>query len=218
MKLQRRMQPNQTRRRRRGLSLAEVAISTLLVGLMVVTSMKAVGGVFRTWQVGGQQVDGAALAQELMTEVLQARYEEPDDTPIFGRETTEAINERANWDDTDDYDDWSASPPEAKDGTALANYSGWTRAVVVEKIDPSSFSIVADSAADTDLRRITVTVTDPQSRQTTLVVFQSPWGAVEQAPDVDTTFVTWVGIELQLSSVGTTVQSGSNIVNHAVDQ
>lgn len=202
-----------------GLSLIEVVISTLLVGLLVVASLKTVGGVFRTWQVTENEYDGTALAMELMTEVLQARYEEPDDTPQFGRESSEIGGDRAAWDDTDDYDDWSTSPPELKDGTALSQYTGWTRSVIIQKVnagDPATLR--TDISEDKGLRKITVTLTDPQGEQTILVGLRARDGAVEKAPDAETTFVMWVGSNLQVGSSAAAIASGTNITNHATDQ
>jgi hypothetical protein len=204
---------------RRGVSLAEVVVSTLLVALVLVTSMHSVGGVIRTWQASAAQHDGFTLAADLMTEILQAWYIEPDDTPTFGRESGESGSDRTNWDDTDDYKGWLSSPPEAKDGTALSGYIGWTREVQVKKVtvgDPNS--VLGDSDSDTGIRRITVTVTDPSGRQTSLVAIRNQIGVMEQAPDEDGTFVVWVGSELQVGAGGQAVRSGTNVTNHARDQ
>lgn len=209
---------NSSRAHRRGLGLVEVVVSALLVGLVVVASMRTVGSVFQMWQVTADQSDGTTLAQFLMTEALQARYEEPDDTPLFGLEGAEAANLRTGWDDVDDYKVWSASPPQANDGTALVGYAGWTRSVVVQKVDAlNPATVLSDADPDSGLRRVTVTVTDPLGKQTILTAYRSTSGAVEEAPLVDTTFVTWVGCELQVGG-NAAAPSGTNLVNHAVDQ
>ena len=108
-------------RRQRGLTLAEVVVSTMLVGVVLVGAMNGVGGVLKTWRAGEQRHDGLALCQQLMTEVLQRRYEEPDDTVQFGRESSESGGDRELWDDIDDYHDWS-SAPEDRFGHPLSGY------------------------------------------------------------------------------------------------
>ena len=61
------------------------------------------------------------------------------------------------FDDIDDYDGWSASPPQSKSGQALAGLEGLRTAVEVVNVDPASLSqVVADGASD--LKRITVRV------------------------------------------------------------
>lgn len=230
--------PRQTPRA--GLTMAEVVVSTLLVGLVLVTSMKTVGGVIRTWQATEQQHDGISLASDMMAEVMQARYFEPDAVegsggggllsgilgllggsggPVYGVDDGESSTVRTDWDDTDDYDDWSKSPPQAKDGTTLSDYTGWTRSVIVQKVkvdDPND--VKDDTQTDKGVRRITVTVTDPDGNQTVLVGLRSYCGAMEQAPEADTTFVIWVGSKLQLGTGATAVRSGTNVSNHAEDQ
>ncbi len=139
---------------RKGLSLVEVVVSTLLVGLVLVTSMKTVGGVIRTWQVTEKQHDGMTLAVDLMTEVLQAWYTDPED-PFegLGTDSNESSNPRTEFDDTDDYNGWSASPPEARDGTVLTDYNGWTRAVDVQKTNAGDPGTVrSDGSSDKGLR------------------------------------------------------------------
>ena len=210
-----------TTRRRSGLSLIEVIVSTLLVGLVIVASLKTAGAVFQTWQVTKNEYDGTALAMELMTEILQAHYEEPTDTPAYGVEGAEVTNSRAAWDDTDDYDDWTASPPQAKDGTALSGYTGWTRSVIVQKVNAGAPGTVRnDSAVDKGLRKITVTLTDPQGQQTILVGLRARDGVMEKKSPTQSTnyYVTWVGSNLQVGSSTAAIASGTNITNHATDQ
>ena len=139
--------------------------------------------------------------------------------PTYGLDDGETSTNRSTWDDTDDYDDWSKSPPQTKDGTSLTEYSGWTRSVIVQKVnvgDPNN--VISDSSDDDGLRRITVTVTAPDSTQTVLVGLRSYCGAMEQPPEEDGTFVIWVGAKLQVGTGTTAIRSGTNVANHAEDQ
>ncbi|MEZ6052671.1 MAG: hypothetical protein R3C02_15000 [Planctomycetaceae bacterium] len=65
----------------------------------------------------------------MLREILIQSYEDPNETPKWKHETGEAQSptSRADFDDTDDYDDWTASPPQLPDGTPLTAYTGWTR-------------------------------------------------------------------------------------------
>ena len=204
------------RTRRRGLSLPEVMISALLVGIVLVASMKTVGAVFRTRLVNARLADGPSLARQLMTETAQAPYEDPEepDGPI-GLETGETNTSRTDFDDVDDFHGWNKSPPQAKDGTPLDGCDGWQRQVSVEWVQPDSLTA---SGTETGLKRITVTVTDPQGNVTQLGSLRCEFGAVEQDPAVNMTVVTWLGGELQLGAGSAKVLSATNLVNHARDQ
>ena len=150
MMSQRRRQP-----RRRGLTIVEVVISVMIVGLVMVSAMDSVGQILRGRQQTADAVRAKALAQQLMTEILRDAYED-DTSPVFGPESGESGGSRADWDDVDDYDGWSQSPPEDHDGNTLPNLSGWQRDVVVEFVDPADPASV--SGTDQGVKRVTVSV------------------------------------------------------------
>ncbi len=137
-------------------SLIETLISVVLVGGLLVAALNTVGSA----ALGRGQMTNAArgmlLAQQLVAEILRQPYDEPIDTPVFGREATESVGDRALYDDVDDYYDWSASPPEYNDGTALANLTGWTRSVDVVWGDPTDPT--KSISYDAGIKRITVTI------------------------------------------------------------
>ena len=158
-------------KRRRGFSLVEVAVSSLLVGLVLVGAMDCLGGVIRGHMNTSNAGRGPLLAGQLMTEILSQSYEEPVDPPTFGRESPESGVNRLVWDDVDDYDGWSATPPEYRNGNVIFNASGWQRDVTVELIDPTDPATV--SGTDQGLKRITITVQHNGQVVTRLVALRS---------------------------------------------
>lgn len=205
--------PKPSVKRRPALSLIEVIVSMILVGLLLVAAMRSVGGVFRTWSISQNLHGGTGLAQQLMTEILQQGYSDPDGSASWGPEAPESSAVRSAWDDIDDYDGWS-SVPQSKDGTSLPGYEGWTRAVSVAYAglaDPTQLSL-----SDEGLKRITVTVTDPGGRQSVLIAYRSRWGMLEQPPEGDCTIPSYVANEMQIGT-GMKLQSGANMANHAQD-
>jgi len=85
----------QTENQKRGLTLLEVTISTLLVGMLIVACLRVTGGALRTWYGVRTQYDRQMLASQLMDEILQTSYEDPDGSPDFGVEVDEEANVRA---------------------------------------------------------------------------------------------------------------------------
>lgn len=142
-------------RRTLGFTLVEAVISIVLVGLLLVAAINTLGASALSKRNIEHQALGYPLAQDLMTEILIQAYEEPVDAINFGRESGEGGGSRANWDDVDDYDGWSARPPKAKDGVTLYGYDQWTRSVVVAFVKPTSLNNIS---ADTGVKRITVMV------------------------------------------------------------
>ena len=199
---------------RRGITLVEVAVSAALIGLMLVATMQAVGAVFRTRLAARQRQQGEALARELMAEIFQASYKDPQGGTTFGPESGETGSSRAGFDDVDDYDGWSESPPKDKAGAAIPNCTGWSRQVTIGRVEPAL--PLVPLLLETGLKLITVTVTSPTAEVTALKGFRSSAGADEMKPPLDRTYVTAVRGQVQIGS-GLTVTGQSAVVNHAED-
>ncbi|MCA9048509.1 MAG: PKD domain-containing protein, partial [Planctomycetaceae bacterium] len=145
------------RRDRTGLSLIEVTVSTLLTGLIIVGALRCVAGTAGSQTAAVNRTQAVLLAEDLLEEILQLDYAEPDDAVLFGRENGEAAASRAAWDDADDYHGWQSSPPQDRAGTAVAS-SRWERRVavaIVSKDDPGGAAV---TTGDTGVKRITVSV------------------------------------------------------------
>jgi type II secretory pathway pseudopilin PulG len=204
---------------RRAMTLAEVVISTMLVGVVLVSALASVGAATKSWLATADQADGGTLARQLLTEITALNYEDPNQTPTYGLESGEATSPatRANFDDLDDYKDFSDSPPKNKAGTALANYSSWLRTADVTKLNASSYAAISDGSPDNGLRLITVTVTSPKGKVTTLNAYRSLAGGARQNQGVSETIVTWVSCDLTAGNASS-VSSAVSVLNHATDQ
>lgn len=204
---------------RNGLSLAEVVVSTLLIGLLMAGALMSVGAAARSTSEAADASDAVALARQLLEEIVSLPYEDPNQTPAFGLENgeTAAPGARTACDDLDDYNNWSESPPRNRDGSALSGYSAWSRSVRVRKVDPLNRSVMLDSALDKGQRLITISVVAPSGRTTVLSAYRSLGGGALQPQGVSQSLVTWVGVTLQ-SGAGSPVSSGVSLSNHATDQ
>lgn len=150
-----------------GFSLIEAVMATLIVGVLFVAAILTVGATGSAQLSTADRARGEQLALDLMNEILQQAYWEPDERPTFGIEGAETTTSRARYDDVDDYNGWTESPPQNKNGTILPGLTGWTRRVAVEWVDPADLTV--PSATATDLKRITVTVLRGDTPKGTLV-------------------------------------------------
>lgn len=141
---------------RRSLTMVESVVAMVVVAVMLVAALNTVGAARTGERKMSDRARGMLLAQALMTEILQQDYEEPDDNPGFGRESSESSADRAGYDDVDDYDGWTSMPPEYKDGTEIPNLTEWERTVSVVWADLNDLTQQCVSA--TGVKRITVTV------------------------------------------------------------
>lgn len=194
---------------RAGLTLAEVVVATMLVALILVGALNGVGGAVKMWSAAEQHGEAYGLAQQLLSEIMQQNYEEPDVTPQFGREAGEPPSYRS-YDDVDDYVSWSASPPQDKGGWDLPGFDNWTRASQVAWVERDAPNTT--SGSETGLKRIIVTVTDPEGVTTELTAWRSASGMLETPPDADVTVQSWIGNELIVGGAGA-LQNGTVLVN-----
>ncbi len=141
-------------RARAGFSLIEVAISSILVGSILVAALSTTGAVLRFRSSTSDQARATLLATDLLAEIQGRAYADPDQTPGFGRESGETL--RSQFDDVDDYDALTESSPKNLAGTALAGFTGWTRSVTVARAQRNS--PMQTAAGDEGLKRITIVV------------------------------------------------------------
>lgn len=179
---------------RRGLSLLEMIISIPLVGIALVAALNTVGATKVSQFKVSIGREGHLLAQDLMSEILQQDYSDaeiaraarddiflkgsasyafgPDILP--GRDEV-ATGDRSLFNDVDDYEGWSASPPQSKGGDKYT-LTGWARSVSVIFTSPDDLETV--SSVDLGWKRIKVTVTYNNVRAAELVAIKAfglPW-------------------------------------------
>lgn len=165
--------------RRRAMTLVESVVSIAIVGLMFAAVLNTVGAAAVTRQHATEQARAVLLADDLLAEILRQGYAEPGDADSFGRELPESNGVRSAYDDVDDYDGWSSSPPEEKDGTAIPGLTGWTRSVDVDFVNSGDLASI--TASDTGVKRITVIVTGPDAATAKLVAIRTAAGTAKEA-------------------------------------
>src|SRR5206468_12187441 len=126
----------------------------------------------------------------------QYNYQDPTlPTLVLGAELGET---RVTFNDVDDYNGLSESPPQTANGTTIAGYTGWTRSVQVAWANPSNPS--ASSLIETGLKRITITVTAATGRKYVVSGLRSKYGQYDKSYTAQSTYPCWVEISLQIGT------------------
>ncbi len=158
----------------RGISLVEVTVSVLLVSLMMTAAIRSVA-IARTIDYKMTNSGrGKLLAQSLLSEIVQLPYRDPVVPSLtIGPDAANLEISRATYNDVDDYNGCTESPPKKKDGTLLAtDLTGWARSVKVEWVSTAGLTGAA-SLTETSCKRITVTVTYNGATAGTMVGFRT---------------------------------------------
>jgi Tfp pilus assembly protein PilV len=199
------MPPGLRRRaHRRGIGLVEAMISAVILATVLTSALSAIGGYARNVAAQQEQARAQTLASDLLAEIMQAQYTDPD---------TEVGEIRATWDDIGDYNGHTQSPPTDSAGAALTGFTGWQRSAAVVFVDPVTLAV---SASDSGLMRITVTAISPRGATVMATALRSRYGQYGRSIRTATTYLAGVRLNLQVGTNSSTrVISGRNFVNQA---
>ena len=158
---------------RRGISMAETILASLVIGFVLVATLQIVGPMVRSTTLQADRIVASNLANELAEEILSQQFQDPDtsDPDLIGVDDAERADQRADFDDIDDYHGWASSPPKLSNNQSNVFLPGWERSVKVthvEVADPST-----TSAAYTGLKSITIIVKKDGIEHARLVLLQS---------------------------------------------
>jgi prepilin-type N-terminal cleavage/methylation domain-containing protein len=142
---------------RKGLTLAEVVISLMILAVAVTAGVQALG----SFSVGGMawqdRSTAIELANALMAEIDSLPFADPAGSSTIGLESGETPGDRSTFDDIDDYDGWDACPPKDKTNAEMSAYGGFRQQVSVA-FDNSLSTATGVAFAAGNFKKITVTI------------------------------------------------------------
>lgn len=198
---------------RRGFTLIEAVVSTLIVGTVAVTSLYSSLTIAQSYRQLAANSKAGLLAERYLTEILQAYYSDPV-SPVSGPESDESTTSRIDFDDVDDYHGRLESPPQLRTGQALPEYgSPWS--VFIQVSEVPMMNPGAPTASDTGLKRITVEVTDARGKKTKLYGLRSRQGGKDRNPALPSTQVQWIGLNLRHENASRPLFTGTSPMNQA---
>ena len=140
--------------KRPGFTLIEALMAVMLLGLAIAALVGANTAFTHANGVGAELSTSEFLLEQIreLTTTMPTIDPETEDT-MFGPEEASL----ANYDDVDDFDGASFSPPIAGDRTVLSDFSAYRQTVKVENVSNSNFeTVVGDHTSD--FVRVTVDV------------------------------------------------------------
>jgi len=120
-----------------GFCQMEIVASTALVGIVMVATMSSIAASRKRAAFELIRLQGQSLANELLTEILALPACDPEDgaSTTLGLESGESGGAgRTKWDDIDDYDGLSESPPQTREGSDIPAFGNWSRKTIVERL------------------------------------------------------------------------------------
>ena len=157
-------------RGRRGLSLLETAMATMIVGLAVLSMMKLVASV-TTQNVATQRITvGLMLANNIREMMAGLPYNDPANGTHLGPDAGETL---ASFNDVEDFNGLVANPPVDANRQPITELANWKQQVTVTHVSPSNYtltdSLATDSACTCDRISVTVSYQPPGGAWVTVV-------------------------------------------------
>lgn len=162
---------HQSHKKRLGFSQIEVAVSSVIVGTLMVTSLTVIAASRRSQVFESNRVRGLAIANAMMSEIAQMPLRDPSCDCGFGLESGESGATRLNHDDVDDYRGWVDSPAQSKNGVALMGYSALSRIVEVDQVANADWRTTSSNY--TGVYRVTVIVLSESKEVCRLVGYRT---------------------------------------------
>jgi len=131
---------------RRAVSYVEAVVAVAILGSSLAMAANVFAAYARNAAAEREIVLATELAAQLAAEIHNCIYEESLGSEI-GLESGEDDGTRLNFEDVDDYDGYSACPPQLRDGTVLTDLADFAQNV----------SVVFDGSSEH--KKITVTIT-----------------------------------------------------------
>jgi prepilin-type N-terminal cleavage/methylation domain-containing protein len=134
------------KKRKKAFTLVEVLFAVILVGLAIAALLTA-NGAFTIANGAGADLSTAEFLIEQIRELtaMLPVIDPENGTAVFGPEEPNLVN----YDDLDDFDGASFSPPISADRQSLNNFPAFTQQITVENVNASNFEqVVANHSSD----------------------------------------------------------------------
>jgi prepilin-type N-terminal cleavage/methylation domain-containing protein len=137
-------------------TLIEIMIAVLLIGMAIAALVVANGAFSQANGIGIDLSTAEFLIEEIRELTMPLPVVDPTDgTAAWGPETGETAI--ANYDDLDDFDNITISPPIDMSRNPLNDLASFAQQIVVENVDPTALdTVVTDHSSD--FVRVTVTI------------------------------------------------------------
>jgi|SaaInl7_200m_RNA_FD_contig_61_1137732_length_1792_multi_6_in_0_out_0_2 prepilin-type N-terminal cleavage/methylation domain-containing protein len=146
-----------SRRRREGFSLVEVMVAVVIVGVGIAASMHGIATNTIVTAEGRNVLFTGGLADNVKQFCQTLSFADPQGGTVYGPDAGETGI--GDYDDVDDLDGATFSPPIGGDGSTLSSpsYAIWSQAVTVVGLDSGTYNVLVPPG-DTPFKRITVEV------------------------------------------------------------
>lgn len=155
----------------RGFSYIEILIAAVVLSVLTVSAFRLFGNLGESSRALIDTDGAMKLALDMVTEMKGLRYADPVSGGDLGPEADELTGTRGHYDDIDDYNGWTDSPAQRKDGTPYG-LPTLTRSVQVVYVASNDFK--RQIGSDDGFKKVTIIVSDNTHRALAKQVYIFP--------------------------------------------
>jgi MSHA pilin protein MshD len=143
--------------KRNAFTLVELIVTIVVSGIIITGIVIGFNQAARTISLQNTIRSATLLAESLMSEIRSKKYVDPQSPKSFGPEAGETL--RRFFDDVDDYDGLTESPPKTIEGVVMPEYDGFSWNATVVNVKPDALNaVVPEPDGSSVCKRVTIVV------------------------------------------------------------
>lgn len=142
--------------RRRGFTLLEAALATMIVGTGVVALLQLLAAGTMSTEAGTELTTAVNLANNIHEISVYLPFNDPGSG---GSTTTKEAGGPGNYNDIWDLNGDTYSPPLDARRQPISGYSNWAQQVTVQSVAPDNLTVTRPNSVTIPTARVTVTIT-----------------------------------------------------------
>lgn len=146
---------NSVARKRRAFTLMETGLATIIIGVGVTSLVQLLAKGTISNLAGADLTTAVNLANNIHEMTYGLSFADPVTPTHWGPESGETL---ATYNDIDDFDGRTFSPPIDARRQSLTNFSNWSQTVAVQKVDVNRLVTAVPNGTVMPTLRVTVTV------------------------------------------------------------
>ncbi|HEV7300184.1 MAG TPA: type II secretion system protein [Tepidisphaeraceae bacterium] len=142
--------------RTRGFTLIEAALTTVIVGVAFVAMLTLFAAGTSVNNTSASMTTGMHLAKSVREMAMTMEFTSPASPGTWGRDSGETATNPGAWDDLNDLDNASFSPPIDGGGNVIPNMENWRQTIDVRCVDVNGMETLLPDGTSEAIRITTI--------------------------------------------------------------
>jgi prepilin-type N-terminal cleavage/methylation domain-containing protein len=143
---------------RRGFTLIEAAMVTVIIGVGVVAMLQLLAAGSMSNSASTELTTGLNLANNVREMLQTVPFKDPVTPSVWGPDAGESFNGTKPFNDLNDFHNLTLSPPRDARRQVLSEFTGWAQHIRVQSVDENRLTMPVPNSTSRPMARVTITV------------------------------------------------------------